>query len=140
MVQTRSAGEARERWSNNAGNRQNYESGVESPLRGWKESTAGSTERWGDAVRQAAENDQFATGISDVSDSDWQDKAIEVGAGRLSQGVSANTDKYEDNVQEYIDTIESTDLPAKGPSGDIDANIERARVMAQALRDQKTQG
>ena len=140
MVQTRSAAEARERWSNNAGNRQNYESGVESPLRGWKESTSGSTERWNDAVRQAADNDQFATGISDVSDADWQDKALEVGASRLQSGVAANTDKFEDNVGRYIDTIESTDLPAKGPTGDVDTNIERARVMAQALRDEKTQG
>jgi len=139
MVQTRSASEARERWANNAGNRQNYESGVESPLRGWKESTSGATERWNTAVRQAADRDALTVGITDVSDQDWQSKALEVGAGRLNQGVQANTDKFEDNVSKFIDTIENTDLPAKGPQGDVDTNIERSRVMAQALRDAKTQ-
>jgi hypothetical protein len=137
MVQTRSADEARERWASNAGNRQNYESGVESPLRGWKESTSASTERWRDAVRQAAENGQFTTGIDPVTDNDWQSKSLEVGAQRLNQGVQANVDKFESNIEKFIDVIESTDLPAKGPTGDVDTNIERSRVMAQALRDAK---
>jgi hypothetical protein len=138
MVQTRSASEARERWESNAGNRENYESGVESPLRDWQDSALGGAERWDQGVRQAAENGQFTTGVNESSSSEWQEKALEVGGQRLRSGVTANTDKYADRVDEYISTIEDTDLPAKGPAGDIDTNIERSRVMAQALRDQKT--
>jgi len=58
-------------------------------------------------------------------------------AQRLNQGVQANVDKFEDNISKFIDVIENTDLPAKGPTGDVDTNIERSRVMAQALRDAK---
>jgi len=140
MVQTRDSSEARDRWENNAGNRQNYEAGVESPLRSWSEETAASEETWGEAVRAAADRGALGQGVQRSSDQEWQEKALEVGAGRINQGVKANTDKYEDRVARYIDVIESTDLPARGPSGDVDANIERARAMAQALADEKRQG
>lgn len=137
MVAIRSGNEISQRWENNAGNRQNYESGVENPISDWKDETSGSTERWNDAVRQAADRDALNAGIQDVGTGDWQEKALEVGAGRISQGVSANVDKYQNRFERYRQVIESTDLPAKGPSGDVDTNIERARVMAQALADEK---
>ncbi len=139
MVQTRSASEARERWESNAGNRENYESGVENPLRGWQDSALSASERWDEGVRQARESDQFSKGVNQSSDSEWQEKALEIGGQRLRSGVTANTDKFEDRVSKFIDTIENTDLPAKGPAGDVDTNIERSRVMAQALRDAKTE-
>jgi hypothetical protein len=140
MVQTRSAGEARERWESNAGDRENYESGVENPLRGWQDSALGGAERWNEGVRQARENSQFSAGVNNSSDQEWQEKSLEVGGQRLRSGVTANVDKFESRLEEYISTIEDTELPAKGPAGDVDTNIERSRVMAQALRDQKTQG
>lgn len=137
MVQTRSASEATERWQSNAGNTENYRSGVESPLRSWQEEASAASERYNEGVRAAADRNAYGEAVSRRDDSDWQDKALELGAGRLSQGVQQNTDKYENAVQRYIDVIESTDLPARGPTGDVGTNIERARVMAQALADEK---
>lgn len=140
MVNIRSSSEISDRWESNAGNRQNYEAGVENPVRSWKDETAAAGERWAEGVRQAADNDQFGRGVQDLEDRDWQEKALAVGAGRLSKGVSENVDKFEQGFAPFRDVIESTSLPAKGPSGDVDANIERARVMAQALADAKRQG
>jgi len=140
MVQTRSADEASSRWETNAGNRETYVSGVENPLNDQAEATQEAAGRWGEAVRAAADQGLFTSAAEELSTSEWQEKALELGANRISQGVAQNVDKYDSAVEEYIDRIESTDLPARGPTGDVSTNIERARVMAQALRDQKTQG
>jgi len=140
MVQTRSADEATERWSTNAGNRETYVSGVENPLEDQADATRAAAGRWGEAVRAAADQGLFESAAENLSTSEWQEKALELGANRISQGVAQNTDKYSEAVDEYIDRIESTDLPARGPTGDVSTNIERARVMAQALRDQKVEG
>lgn len=138
MVNVRSSSESTNRWENNAGDRQNYESGVENPINSYQDGVQGAGERYNDAVRAAADRGAYADAVGELDESDWQDKALELGASRLASGVSANTDKYEEKVQPYLDRIASTDLPARGPSGDVDTNIERARVMAQALRDEKT--
>lgn len=140
MVGIRSMNEISGRWERNAGDRQNYEAGVENPLEDWKEETEASTQRWADAVRAAADRDQYGSGLADVETSDWQDKALELGAQRISQGVSQNVDKYERGFDRFRQVIERTDLPAKGPTGDVDTNIERARVMASALAEAKRQG
>jgi len=79
----------------------------------------------------------FAKGVQQAGDAKWSAAAQGKGAERFGPGAQAGVGDYEKGVQKYLNVIENTILPPRGPKGDP-RNIERVKVMASALRKAKT--
>lgn len=117
---------------------EDYRVGVESPRVDWATSTASAETTWRDAVTAAAGRQAFSQGVRAAGTAKWQRKALEKGPARFAEGVALAEADYEAGFAPYRDVIERTTLPPRGPKGDP-RNIERVRVMANALRQRKTQ-
>lgn len=140
MVTARDINSSQERWSSGVQNgRQNYQEGVENPLEDWKEETQAAEGRWEQGVRNAADEGRFGTGISPVETADWQQFATELGPSRYGQAADAYDGKYAEKFAPFLETIQQTSLPSRGPAGDP-ANIDRVQAIAEALHNRKTQG
>ena len=64
--------------------------------------------------------------IQQVSNSEWQGKAANVGSTRIGQGMTANADKRTRNFEPYRSAIEGVSLPDKtaDPMANIDARVK----------------
>ena len=141
MVQIGDLGTIGSKWSQRAGqSQQAYQQGVEdSSDQEWESETLDAAQNWEQGVQQAAANDQFEAGVSSTTKS-WQERAATLGPGRFSEGVRESEDEYEAGFSPYRDVIEGTNLPARGPRGDLDTNMQRSRAMASALVERRRQG
>ena len=74
-----------------------------------------------------------ASGISEVSDSDFKDALTKKGAGRISGGISGAGDKMASGYAPIRSALESVTLPAR--VADPDTNIEnRVKPIVHAMR------
>lgn len=115
---------------------EDYRQGVQTPRVDWAQAAAGAEATWRDAVTAAAGRQAYSTGVRAAGTRKWQENAIAKGTGRFAEGVSLAADAYEAGFAPFRDVIERTTLPPRGPKGDP-RNIERVRVIAQALRQAK---
>lgn len=118
--------------------REAYQSGIENPRRDWAEATKAAEDTWKQGVQQAAQEGRFSKGVMASGSAYQKQRALEVGADRFVTGVSVAKTKYENGIQPYLQTIESTNLPPRFPKGDI-RNLERVKTITQALRNKKLQ-
>jgi len=119
-----------------AASRDEYLDGVENPRKDWKDETANAAERYKEGLEASFENDSFSKGVEAAGTSKWQDKAKKLGPGRYSEGVRASEADYRAGFAPFHARIAGTTLPPRGPKGSPE-NIERVRVMAEALHDEK---
>jgi hypothetical protein len=114
-----------------------YKAGVQTPRASWKASTLAAADAHSAAVTKAVANKSFEKGVNKSDDGYWQTKAAGVGADRFAPGVEAGKGNFAEGVAPYLQVIESTTLPPRGPKGDV-RNFERVKVMAMALHKKKT--
>jgi len=114
------------------GRAEDYRRGVENPRKNWEQETAAAADRWNAGVDLARAENRFVNGVHRAGFAKWQQGAVTKGVARWPEGVRGAQDAYQRGFAPYRDVIERTDLPPRGPKGDP-ANIERVRVLAQAL-------
>jgi hypothetical protein len=140
MAKIKSADSIAEKWSRVTPQRtEDYREGIENPRVDWSSAAAGAEDSWRDGVTSAGTRKAFSNGVKKAGTDKWQRKALEKGTNRFAEGVSLAGEDYKKGFGPFRDTIEKTTLPPRGPKGDP-RNIERVRVLSQALRNQKTGG
>lgn len=138
MAAVKPAANVAEKWARVTPQRaEDYRLGVQNPRTPWAQAAAAAQERYKTAVTEAANQGRYAKGVSAAGDQRWQQKALAKGPTRFAEGVSVSAPDYQAGVQPYLDTIAATQLPPRYPKGDP-RNIERVRVISQALRKKKT--
>jgi hypothetical protein len=133
-------GNAAAKWARRAASAgQEYTEGVQNPRRSWQQATTEAEKAHTAGVQTAIQNRSFAKGVAKAGDAKWSQKTLAKGPQRFAQGVQEGEGDYQSAVAPYLQIIENTQLPPRGPKGDP-ANIERVRVMAAALRNRKVKG
>jgi len=128
---------ASEKWVRKASaSTQDYQEGVTNPRTPWAAATQAAAANQAAGVQAAIQRKAFEKGVQRAGDEKWKRKAEGVGASRFSQGVQAGASDYASGVAPYLQTIESTNLPPRGPKGDP-RNIQRVAAIADALRKKK---
>ena len=113
-----------------------YEAGVKNPTRDWAINTAGANAAYKDGIQKAVTAERFLKGVQKAGTDKWKRKATEVGPARFAQGVQVAQPDFEKGFAPFRDVIEKTTLPPRFAKGDP-RNIDRVRVIAQALADAK---
>lgn len=132
MVRTKGAAAAAENWRNAIGRVPDaYKKGTAAVVDFTSAAVAGQD----NYEKQMTNTDVLRrreAGLQKAGDAAWKKGTSEKGAARISQGMTAATQKQASAIQEVISVIEGTTLPARGV--DVDTNIERVRVLAKALQ------
>ncbi|MEM3092175.1 MAG: hypothetical protein QXW26_04695 [Candidatus Nitrosocaldus sp.] len=138
MVAIRPIDQIVAKWQNRASAAApDYESGVRSPLSDWATNAAAAEANYTQGVQQAIAQKRFSSGVKKAGTSKWQEKSIAKGTARFSQGISVSVNDYNQGFAQVHSTIARLSLPARGAKGDP-RNLERVRVIADALRKLKT--
>jgi len=116
---------------------EDYKLGVENPRVPWAQASKASEERYKSGVAEASAQGRYGKGVTAAGDARWQQKAVAKGPTRFAEGVAMSGPDYQAGVSPYLDVIAATQLPPRFAKGDP-RNLERTRVMAQALRKKKT--
>ena len=119
--------------------RDEYLDGVKNPRKDWESETVAAVERMVTGFNEAAGDGRIDRGITDAGTRKWQARASTVGPGRFSEGVRGAEPEYRTGFAPFHSRIAATDLPPRGPKGSPE-NLERVRIMAEALHDQKVSG
>ena len=128
-----------EKWTRRSASAgQEYSEGVANPRRPWEEATTAATASQAAGVQAAIARGAYAKGVRKAGNAKWSRKAMEVGPSRFAQGVTSATSDYQTGVAPYLQAIESTALPPRGPKGDP-RNIQRVSAVNAALRKVKEQ-
>lgn len=140
MPNVRSASEIANKWGRVTPERtQDYEDGIRSPKKDWKQSTVNAENTYEEGVKAAISRKAFGKGVTKAGTEKWQKGAIEKGIDRFGPGVQVAQTAYEEGVSPYLDVIEKTTLPPRYPKGDP-RNIARVQAIAKALHDKKIKG
>lgn len=116
-----------------------YRKGVQDPKKDWATEATKAKDTWKQALTQAMQRDAYSKGIEKVGTSKWKKGATMKGPGRFAEGVQIAQPDYERGFAKFHDIISKTELPPRYPTGDP-RNLERTKVMSQALRQGKIQG
>ena len=137
MPAIRPVSEIAEKWARvTPGRASDYQAGIQNPKRDWAEATRAAEDAWIQGVQEAASQRRFGRGVARAGTEKWKRKALELGTSRWGPGVSAARDDYEKGFAPFAEVIARVSLPPRGPKGDP-KNIERVRVIAQALHEAK---
>ena len=115
---------------------EDYTSGVQNPRTDWQAATLAAEGAQAAGVQQAISRKRFSKGVQRAGTARWQAKSTSLGAQRFAGGVAAGASDYANNVAPFLQTIEATTLPPRGPKGDP-RNIQRVSAIDQALRAKK---
>jgi len=136
MANVKSTSATAEKWARVTPQRsEDYKLGVQNPRTPC--AAAGAKERYKTGVTDAIARGGYEKGVMAAGDQKWQSKAVAKGPSRFAEGVAISAPEYQQAVQPYLDTIAATTLPARFAKGDP-RNLERVRVLSQALRKRKT--
>lgn len=136
MPKVRSNGAAR--WAQRtAAATGDYQAGVASPRVSWSQATVAAKEAHKAGINAALAAGSFEKGVQRAGDGKWSAAAQGKGAERFGPGAAAGVQDYATGVAKFLQVIESTPLPPRGPKGDP-RNIQRVAVLAAALRKAKT--
>ena len=113
-----------------------YLEGIQSTTKDWAEATEAAGANYATGVVAAIADKRFEAGVRAAGTDKWRRNAIAKGPDRFAQGVRLAENAYRDGFEPYRRVIEATTLPPRGPKGDPQ-NIERVRVMAEALHQEK---
>ena len=90
------------------------------------------------AITASIARKAFPKGVAG-SGNKWQAKASGPGVGRFAQGTAEAAGDYATGFAPYQAVIAGITLPPRGPAG-APGNIERVRILADALRKKKVGG
>ena len=119
-----------------SGASENYRVGIASPKRPWKEAAQSeeAEARYAAGVQRAAANKSRQKAVSKVSESDWRDAAINVGAANLAASASKAADNYAKVVGTVLAAGEAaSNAAASMPGTTISERLERSRAAAVAV-------
>lgn len=140
MARIKSAADIAAKWARVAPSRQaDFEAGVKDPGVEWARNTAAARESYEAGVTEAINANRFGKGVEAAGNETWRRKVADQGAQRWGPGVRAAQQDFESGFAPMQQVIERTVLPPRGPRGDP-RNIERARVMADALAQARRRG
>ena len=114
-----------------------YTLGIQQPRTPWAAAAKAGEERYKAGVQEAATRGAYGKGVTAAGDQKWQSKALAKGPSRFAEGVALSGPDFQAGIQPYLDTIAATALPPRYAKGDP-RNVERVKVLAQALRKRKT--
>ena len=138
MAEIKSIAAIQEKWGRVTPTRtEDYTLGVKNPKRDWAQAAAAAKESHKAAMVTAGASDAYAKGVAKAGTVRWQDRATRKGPGRFAEGVIVGAPDYGAGFQPYADAIKATSLPPRFPRGDI-RNLDRVKVISQALRKKKT--
>lgn len=115
-----------------------YKQGVQRPRVAWHEATRDAAANYTAGVQEAIANDRYAKAATPEASQRQQQRAATIGADRYVPGIQQSGDAYRRGFEPYRRTIESTELPPRGPKGSAE-NYQRSAAMGQALNDAKKQ-
>lgn len=116
---------------------EDYTLGVQNPRTPWAAAAKAAEERYKSGVQEAAGRGAYGKGVTSAGDQKWMQKSTTKGPARFAEGVALSAPDFQAGVQPYLDTIAATTLPPRFAKGDP-RNVERVRVLSQALRKRKT--
>jgi hypothetical protein len=138
MADIKSTAAIQEKWGRVTPQRtEDYTLGIKNPKRDWAKAASDAKGNWSGGVQQAVTNDSYAKGVNKVGTGKWQAKAIAKGPTRFAEGVTLGAGDYGTGFAPYADTIKATQLTPRFPRGDL-RNLDRVKVISQALRKKKT--
>lgn len=127
-----------QKWANRtAAATGDYQTGVANPRQSWQQASVAAADAHKAATTLALNEGRFAKGVTKAGDAKWQRNAAGKGAERFGPGAAAGVADYEAGVAPFLQVIESTQLPPRGPKGDP-RNIQRVATLAAALHKRKT--
>jgi hypothetical protein len=115
---------------------EDYKSGILNPRTDWAQATKGAAENWAKGIQQAVSNGSFSKGVQKAGSQKQQQKSVGKGAQRYAAGVAEGQSDYAAAIAPYLQIIESTTLPPRGPKGDP-RNLDRVKAITVALRGKK---
>ncbi len=116
---------------------EDYKMGISQPRAPWAASAKAAEDRYKAGVTEAAGRGAYGKGVTAAGDQKWQQKALAKGPSRFAEGVAISAPDFQAAISPYLDTIGATTLPPRFSKGDP-RNVERVRVLSQALRKRKT--
>jgi hypothetical protein len=116
---------------------QDYQTGVQNPRTPWAAASTAANDRYKAGLTESMQQDRYKKGVAAAGDQRWASKSASKGPARFAEGVALSAPDYQSAVQPYLDTIASTQLPARFAKGDP-RNLQRVAVLATALRKKKT--
>lgn len=126
-----------EKWARNTGGSQaDYLAGVRNPRTQWQAATAASAGNYQAGVQKAIAANTFAKGVQAAGESTYQQGVADKGALRFAEGTAVSQSKYQAKVAPYLEVINSTQLPPRGPRGSPQ-NLQRVAAIATALNKKK---
>lgn len=117
---------------------ESYREGIESTTKDWADATANAEGNYEAGVTAAIAQKRFSKGVRDAGTAKWKTNALAKGPARFGEGVRLAENAYREGFQPYREVILNTTLPERLPKGDP-GNIDRVRIMAQALHDKKVE-
>ena len=137
-IRVKDAGSIARKWAQRAGGAAaDYKDGVSSAGEDWVTNTANAGDNFAAGVNAAIADKRFERGVREAGSAKFVARAANVGAQRFTQGVQASEGDMAKGIGPVLQTIAGLTLPPRRPKGDP-ANLERARVVAEALRKLKT--
>ena len=116
-----------------------YQEGIEGTAPAeFERATIAAETVYNQAIAASIARKAFPKGVAG-SGTKWQAKASGPGVGRFAQGAADSADDYAKGFAPYQAVIAGLTLPPRGPAG-APQNIERVRILADALRKKKVGG
>ena len=138
MAGVKSGAAVSEKWARVTPQRtEDYKLGIQNPRTPWASAATAASERYKTGVQESIGRNGYSKGVAAAGDQKWAAKSLAKGPSRFAEGVAISAPEYQQAMQPFLDTIASTQLPARFAKGDP-RNIERVRVLAMALRKKKT--
>ena len=136
-MKTKGVDRSAAKWTENTSNATgSYQDGVQNPKADWATATKAAEPNYKAGVAKAAADGSFGKGVQRVGTAKQQQNSLTKGVSRFAQGVAGAASDYAEGMAPYIDVLERTQLPPRGPKGDI-KNIKRVEMIATALHAAK---
>lgn len=140
MARQLTAANVAAKWANVTQQRTgDFEAGVKNPRKDWAASSLQAAGAYRDGVNDAIKRDAFSKGISAAGNTSYINGAVNKGVSRFAEGVALGQNTFASKIAPVLQTIESTQLPARYAKGDP-RNVQRVTAITQALRKLKTGG
>jgi hypothetical protein len=132
-IKVKSAADVAAKWAEQTpGRSAYYESGVKGAGSDWETNTKAAAANFKAAVSAGNIDKMFLGGVAKAGAAKYTRKAVDVGVGRFSSGVTAGKVDYQSGIEPMLATIAGLTLPARAPRGS-ESNLARVRAISMAL-------
>ena len=79
----------------------------------WQSNAIAAKELYNARIQEAIAAGRREKGLAEVSDTEWRNAALNVGAGKIAGAIVASQDKWAKEVSPYFDALSNTTLPVR---------------------------